>query len=221
VRAYGPITNPEREARGPIRDESEREAVGEVPHGPISARKRQGSAGLTAAEDKLKTTGGEQLRRVQQRGNYKFSIMQLLLYLLLIFTNVNGISDKEYKESPHFLSAYDCGAPSAMRRLVLPARCMMPALVKGMSTGSLLLSGSIVQEERVRTTPGAVCSTSKSQFRGYCGAYSHWKFQEVPEVEIVFSVSTEECERAYITKKDRAPDRKDREGEFNSETDYS
>ena len=131
-----------------------------------------------------------------------------LLYLLLITKNVNGVSDKEYEESPHFLSTYDCGAPSAMRRLVLPARCMMPKLEKGTSAGSLLLSGSIVQEERVRTTQGAVCSASKSQFRGYCGAYSHWKFQEVLEVEITFSVSSEECERAYITKKYLAPDGK-------------
>jgi len=219
VRAYGPITDLEGEAREPIRDKSGREAVGEVPHGPISARKRQSSAGLTAAEDKLKATGGVQLGRVQQRG--KFKILQLLLYLLLIFTNVRGISDKEYEESPHFLSTYDWRAPSAMRRLVLPARCMMPAPAEGTSAGSLLLSGSIVQEERVRTTPGAVCSASKSQFRGYCGAYSHWKFQDVPEVEVMFSVSSEECERAYITKKYLAPDGKELEVELNSELVYS
>ena len=166
ARAYGPITDLEGEAREPIRDESGREAVGEVPHGPISARKRQSSAGLTAAEDQLKTTGGVQLKRVQQRGSYK---MLWLLYLLLITKNVNGVPDKEYEESPHFLSTYDCGAPSAMRRLVLPARCMKPKLEEGTSAGSVLYTESeLLGWEEYSSFPAFMRSSSQRLLNGAC-----------------------------------------------------
>ena len=164
VRAYGPITELEGEAGGPIGDEGEREAVREVPRGPISARKRQSSAGLTAAEDQLKTTGGVQLKRVQQRGSYK---ILWLLYLLLITKNVNGVPDKEYEESPHFLSTYDCGAPSAMRRLVLPARCMKPKLEEGTSAGSVLYTESeLLGWEEYSSFPAFMRSSSQRLLNG-------------------------------------------------------
>ena len=164
MRAYGPITELEGEGGGPIRDESREEAVREVPRGPISAKKRQNSAGLTAAEDQLKTTGGVQLKRVQQRGSYK---MLWLLYLLLITKNVNGVPDKEYEESPHFLSTYDCGAPSAMRRLVLPARCMKPKLEEGTSAGSVLYTESeLLGWEEYSSFPAFMRSSSQRLLNG-------------------------------------------------------
>ena len=41
----------------------------------------------------------------------------------------------------------------------------------------------ILGEEYVHELSGVVCSTTISRFRGYCGAYLHWKFMDVPEIE--------------------------------------
>jgi len=51
----------------------------------------------------------------------------------------------------------------------------------------------ILGEEYVHELSGVVCSTTISRFWGYCGAYSHWKFMDVPEIESKVPVTLEQC----------------------------
>ena len=51
----------------------------------------------------------------------------------------------------------------------------------------------ILGEEYVHEISGVVCSATISRFRGYCGAYSHWKFMDVPEIEADEPVTLEQC----------------------------
>ena len=53
-----------------------------------------------------------------------------------------------------------------------------------------------------------VCTETKFRFRGYCSAYSHWKFIDVPEVELSYLVSPTEFLRARRQNKYRASDGK-------------
>ena len=55
----------------------------------------------------------------------------------------------------------------------------------------------MITSEDVHEMFGAVCSATISRFREYFGAYSHWKFMDVPEVEVSREVSVEECQKAY------------------------
>jgi len=54
----------------------------------------------------------------------------------------------------------------------------------------------ILGEEYVHELSGVVCSATISRFRGYCGAYSHWKFMDVPEIESEEPVTLEQCRAA-------------------------
>ena len=51
----------------------------------------------------------------------------------------------------------------------------------------------ILGEEYVHEFSGVVCTATISRFRGYCGAYSHWKFMDVPEIEGEEPVTLEQC----------------------------
>ena len=51
----------------------------------------------------------------------------------------------------------------------------------------------ILGEEYIHELSGVVCSATISRFRGYCGAYSHWKFMDVPEIEADEPVTLEQC----------------------------
>ena len=66
----------------------------------------------------------------------------------------------------------------------------------------------MIGEEYVHVISGVVCAATKSCFRGYCGAYSHWKFMDVPKIKVSYPVSPAECLRAWKQNKFTAPDRK-------------
>ena len=51
----------------------------------------------------------------------------------------------------------------------------------------------ILGEEYIHELSGVVCSATISRFRGYCGAHSHWKFMDVPEIEADKPVTLEQC----------------------------
>jgi len=50
------------------------------------------------------------------------------------------------------------------------------------------------------------CSAKISEFRGYCGAYSHWKFQDVPKIMVDMPVERSACEEAWRSGKIKMPD---------------
>ena len=48
-----------------------------------------------------------------------------------------------------------------------------------------------------KKTSGVSCHASVSEFHGYCGAYSHWKFQQTPIIKKIVPVTPEICNKAW------------------------
>ena len=55
----------------------------------------------------------------------------------------------------------------------------------------------ILSPRKLKKTSGVSCHTSVSEFCGYCGKYSHWKFQQTPVIEKSLHVTPEICNRAW------------------------
>ena len=79
----------------------------------------------------------------------------------------------------------------------VPERCFVPPLEITEKVELPPKPGFVITSEDVHAISGAVCSATISRFRGYCRAYWHWKFMDVPEVEASREVSVEECRKAY------------------------
>ena len=90
---------------------------------------------------------------------------------------------KTWKETSFEVAGFDCAVPSNLQSYYLPSRCFYPALKPEEKKIIPTQPGFVLTSEDVHEMTGAVCSATISRFRGYCGAYSHWKFMDVPEVE--------------------------------------
>ena len=79
-----------------------------------------------------------------------------------------------------------------INKLHLPDMCFIPKekLPEKLAAAQ---PARILGEEYVHELSGVVCSATISRFRGYCGAYSHWKFMDVPEIESDKPVTLEQC----------------------------
>ena len=55
----------------------------------------------------------------------------------------------------------------------------------------------ILSPRKLKKASGVSCRASVSKFRGYCGAYSHWKFQQTPIIEKSVLVTPEICNKAW------------------------
>ena len=79
-----------------------------------------------------------------------------------------------------------------INKLHLPDECFIPKKkVPEKLTGAQ--EAWILKEEYVHELSGVVCSATISRFWGYCGAYLHWKFMDVPEIERDEPVALEQC----------------------------
>ena len=81
---------------------------------------------------------------------------------------------------------------NATNKLHLPEECFIPK-EKVPEKLTVAENDWILGEEYVHELSGVVCSATISCFRGYCGAYSHWKFMDVPEIEGDEPVTLEQC----------------------------
>ena len=79
-----------------------------------------------------------------------------------------------------------------INKLHLPEVCFIPEkkLAEELNAAQ---PAWILREEYVHELSGVVCSATISRFRGYCAAYSHWKFMDVPEIEANEPVTLEQC----------------------------
>ena len=119
-----------------------------------------------------------------------FKTMLTLMLLLATFMKVEG--NDEWRESPFRVRAYDCTIPGVINKLHLPESCFIPE-EKLREKLTVPQPAWILGEEYVHEISGVVCSATISRFRGYCGAYSHWKFMDVPEIEADEPVTLEQC----------------------------
>ena len=120
----------------------------------------------------------------------------LLLLFIVGYTGGTGIV-KYWKETSLQAEGFDCGVPINLQSYNIPERCFIPELKPIEKIVLPLNLGFVITSEDVHEISGAVCFATISRFRGYCGAYSHWKFMDVPEVEVSREVSVEECRKAY------------------------
>ncbi len=97
-----------------------------------------------------------------------------------------------WRESPFKLQVFDCSKPSAINTFHLPEDCFIPK-EEVKKKPAPVKEAWILGEEYVHEFSGVVCTTTISRFRGYCSAYSHWKFMDVPEVEAEEPVTLEQC----------------------------
>ena len=119
-----------------------------------------------------------------------FKTMLTLVLLLMTFMKVEG--NAEWRESPFLIQSYDCTIPGVINKLPLPESCFIPEK-KLPEKLTVPQPAWILGEEYVHEISGVVCSATISRFRGYCGAYSHWKFMDVPEIEADEPVTLEQC----------------------------
>ena len=76
----------------------------------------------------------------------------------------------------------------------IPKRCSEDSNKGG--TGPLART-YVLSPRKLKRTSGVSCHPSVSEFRGYCGTYSHWKFQQTPVIEKSVPVTPEVCNRAW------------------------
>ena len=137
-------------------------------------------------------------RNKQRRNFYKPGyLMKAMLFIWLLFGCTGGMEVKTWKETSLEVAGFDCSVPSNLQSYNIHERCFYPALKPEEKTILPSQPGFVLTSEDVHEMTGAVCSATISRFRGYCGAYSHWKFMDVPEVEVSREVSVEECRKAY------------------------
>ena len=116
--------------------------------------------------------------------------MITLMLLLASIMKVEGNSD--WSESLFSIQSFDCTTPAMINKLRLPDECFIPKekLPKKLAVSKLAW---ILGEKYVQELSCVVCSATISCFRGYCGAYSHWKFMDVPKIESDKLVTLEQC----------------------------
>ena len=54
----------------------------------------------------------------------------------------------------------------------------------------------VLSPRKLKKASGVSCRASVSEFRGYCGPYSHWKFQQTSIIKKSVQVTPEICNKA-------------------------
>ena len=132
-------------------------------------------------------------RRVQSSWSKRiFRTMITLILLLTSVWKVEGNTVEDWRESAFKIHSFDCSTPTMINKLHLPEVCFIPEK-KLAEELAAMQPAWILGEEYIHELSGVVCSATISRFRGYCGAYSHWKFMDVPEIEADEPVTLEQC----------------------------
>ena len=132
--------------------------------------------------------------------------MWLILMLLSWFTEAVMSTNPvpTYTVLEWELEFTDCTVPLGMARYQFPKRCL--ELENVLLSNKKRFPAILVNPRKIRTSIGVKCSAVSSEFRGYCGAYAHWKFQYVPRVKQIVPVDIETCLKAWKSSWVRLPD---------------
>ena len=142
-----------------------------------------------------------------ERQNYsqrtvKDTVFNLLLrmqavILILISTCLLGMmkstpvtTDKDPRPSKYTAQLFDCWVPGKIQLLQIPKTCDEASKEGEMA---ILQETYVLSPRKLKNTSGMSCPASVSEFRGYCGAYSHWKFQQTPIIKKSVLVTPEIC----------------------------
>ena len=90
------------------------------------------------------------------------------------------VLNKEQRPSKYTAQLFDCGVSGKIQLLQIPE-----IYNEGLKEGEMapLRETYVLSPRKLKKTYGVSCGTSVSEFRGYCGVYSHWKFQQTPIIK--------------------------------------
>ena len=114
--------------------------------------------------------------------------------ILSMVSSVPLILSKEQRPSKYKAQLFDCGVPGKIQVLQIPETCSEDSNEGG--TGPLRRK-FVLSPRKLKKTSRVSCHTSVTEFRGYCGAYSHWKLQQTPVIEKSVPVTSEVCNQAW------------------------
>ena len=140
------------------------------------------------------------IRNKQEKSSFHPGyIMKTLIFLLLLIESTLGADlSRGWKETSLPAEGFDCSVPVNLQSYSIPERCSVPPIEIEEKIEQPPKPGFVIASEDVHAISSAVCSATISSFRGYCGAYSHWKFMDVPEVKASKEMSVDECRKAYM-----------------------
>ena len=123
------------------------------------------------------------------------------IVLILISTCLWGttkpnpvMTDKDPRPSKYTAQLFDCGVPGKIHLFQIPETCDGASKKGEMAT---LQETYILSPRKLMKASGVSCRPSISKFWGYCGAYSHWKFQQTPVIEKSVPLTPEICNKAW------------------------
>ena len=122
--------------------------------------------------------------------------VQILItaFILSMVSSAPTLKNKEKRPSKYKVQPFDCGVPGKIQILQIPEKCSKDSNNGG--TGRLRRT-YVLSPRKLKRTFGVSCCATVSEFRGYCGMYSHWKFQQTPVIEKCVSVTPEVCNQAW------------------------
>ena len=82
--------------------------------------------------------------------------------------------------SEYSAQLFNCGVPGKIQLLQIPETCEERSEEGEKAT---LRETFVMSPRKLKKTSGVTCPATVSKFRGYCGAYSYWKFQQTPIVK--------------------------------------
>lgn len=121
----------------------------------------------------------------------------LICILMLVGSTLGAGVPRGWKDTSLCAECFYCSVPVNLQTYSIPERCFVPPIETAEEVEQPPIPGFVIASEDIHAISGAVCSATVSRFRGYCRAYSHWKFMDVLEVEISKDVSVNECRKAY------------------------
>ena len=96
--------------------------------------------------------------------------------------------------SKYSVQLFDCGIPGKIQTLQIPEICEEGSMERERAQ---IRETYVLSPRKLKKTVGVMCRAVVSEFRGYCGAYSHWKFQQTPIIEKSVPVTPEICNKAW------------------------
>ena len=131
--------------------------------------------------------------------NYISRMQVVLLALISTYVWNQGQANPRGGDTKPLTSKYsaqlfDCGVLGKIQTLQIPETCEDRSAELERET---LRETYVLSPRKLKKTSGVMCRATVSEFRGYCGAYSHWKFQQTPVIEKSVPVTPEICNKAW------------------------
>ena len=114
--------------------------------------------------------------------------------ILSMVSLVPTLTNKEKRPSKYKAQLFDWGVPGKIQVLQIPEKCSEDSNEGGTDP---LRRTYVLSPRKLKRTSGVSCCASVYKFCGFCGAYSHWKFQQTPVIEMSFPVTPEVCNQTW------------------------